>query len=262
MALALLLGIWLVPAGPARAADPLSKVERAWLDQHGPVVVGCFLGYPPIGFVDQKGRPAGLSVDLWTRMALDLDFVVQFEPVPFAAQIEGLRQGRFDSLAGIFALPRRERWFLFTKPWLFINTNIFVRPSLAAKVRSLRDLRGLRVGVVQDDSGQGLVNGAGLASRAYSEYPQAVRALGDGSLDAVVMDEPVMFFLRAQFRLWDAIMEAGPAVDQGGLALPVRKADIMLYSILSKGLARQGPKVVEALARKYRLARTPSAHSK
>lgn len=251
------LGLFLASAAPVLAGDPLSRVERAWLEQHGPVVVGCFLDYPPFGFVDKQGRPTGITVDFWTRLALDLDFAVQFEPVPFAAQVKGLEQGRFDSLAGMFIMPRREKRFLFSEPWLFINTNMFVRPSLAGKVRSLQDLRGLRVGVVQGDSGQTLVSDAGLTGRAYSEYAQAVRALGAGELDAVVMDEPAMFYLRARLRLWDSITEAGPAVDRGAVALPVRRGDIMLYSILSKGVSRQGPKAVDNLVRKYRLARTP-----
>lgn len=248
--------------GPALAQDPLTPVERAWVEQHGPVVVGCFVNYPPLGFLDQQGRPVGISVDYWKQLAIDLDLLLQFEPAPIADQIAGLGSGRFDSLAGIFPLPQRARHLSFTKPWFFINTYIFVSPQFKERVRSLNDLHGLKVGVIQGDSAQDLAVNAGLKTIGYSEYPQAVMALAQGQLDAIIMDEPVVFYLRGLHRLWESIVRVGPPVAKGRITLPVRKNDIMLYSILSKGAARIPPADVDRISKKWRLLDTPGATRK
>ena len=86
------------------ANDLLTKGQMDWLDRHKEVQVGAFNDYPPFGFVDASGQAQGMSIDFWNMMTQKLGFEVKFHPTAFAQQLEGLKSGRFDSLAGIFPL--------------------------------------------------------------------------------------------------------------------------------------------------------------
>lgn len=235
-------------AGQIQAEDVLTSEERSWLKEHGPIKVGAFNDYPPFGFVDEKGRAAGISIDFWRALAAKLGLKVEFIPAPFKEQLDGLKKGRFDSLAGIFPLAERARFFRFTAHYYTINTHIFVRPE-SSGVRGFSDLEGLRVGAVQGDSGQVLAEKSGLKVRGFTSYKDAVLALGRAEVDAIVMDDLVVLYYRAKYG-WDKlIIKAGAPVEEGQMTLPVRKGDGALFNILAKGVALVPAEEVESMAK-------------
>jgi ABC-type amino acid transport substrate-binding protein len=83
---------------------------------------------------------------------------IDLTPVLFAEQIEGLKDGRFDSLTGIFPLPEREQWFAFSRAWFMIDTRIYTDADHTAD-KTLKGVKGLTVAVVEDDSGQQIADG-------------------------------------------------------------------------------------------------------
>ncbi len=218
--------------------DPLSRKERAWLEKHGPVKVGMQKDFPPFSFLDSSGTPRGFSIDLWRYMAGRLGFEVQFIPDTMKGIMAGLKDDKFDSLAGIFPLQRRKAFFDFSMRFFPVATSIFVNAKIT-RVYDLRDLDGLRVGAVEEDSSQEVLEIAGINPVLFPTYKGAVVALGQGRLDAVVMDEPVMLYYRKDLGLLHKIEWARghPVVDRQDLALPVLKGDEVLVRILNKGLA-------------------------
>ena len=44
-----------------KAEDPLTREQRAWLDNHGTIQVGAFDYYPPFGFLENPDEPQGMS---------------------------------------------------------------------------------------------------------------------------------------------------------------------------------------------------------
>ncbi|MBU2547464.1 MAG: transporter substrate-binding domain-containing protein [Proteobacteria bacterium] len=240
----------LIGSTPLRAEGPVTAEESAWLKSHGPIQVGAFNDYPPFGFVDQQGRAQGISVDFWRLLASRLGFEVRFHPVSFNQQLDGLRSGRFDSLAGIFPLPKRARDFDFTAPYMIIDTRIFVQPR-HDNVRGFKDLVGLKVGAVKGDSGQVLAETFGLKTTPYSNYEEAIQALADDKVSAIVMDELVVYYVRALRGLQDRIKPAGPPVDEGKMTLPVKKGNPVLIGLLRKGTALISAGEVKAIAEKW-----------
>ncbi len=249
--LPLLLTLALVLAGgPARAGDPLSPPQRQWLKNHGPLKVGVFTGYPPFGFLDAKGQPAGISIDLWKLLAQKLRLQVEFVPAQFADLLGGIKSGRLDSLAGVFPLPERRAYADFSQPWLDIGTYIWTSPARAKRIKGLADLQGLRVGAVRDDSGQVLAQAAGLEVTPFPDYAPAVEALAAGQVEAIVMDELVAAHLIAQRKLQGKLARAGAAVDQGQMTLPVARGNAVLLQILNQGLkAIKAPEMKKIKAR-------------
>jgi ABC-type amino acid transport substrate-binding protein len=231
--LSVLIGLIVICfASAAAAKNPLTKEERDWSTKHGMVQVGAFTDYPPFGFVDAKGQAQGMSVDFWNLMASKLGFKVKFHPTLFSKQLEGLK---FDSLAGIFPLEERKQPFDFTKQYTVIATNIYVRPKYD-NLKGLADLKGLKVGTVEGDSGQLIAEKAGLKPIGFKSYPDAIHALGEDRIDAIIMDELVVKYYAAKYGLKGRIKKIGEPVDQGKMTLPVAKGNSVLLRILNKGV--------------------------
>jgi polar amino acid transport system substrate-binding protein len=73
---------------------------------------------PPYGTVGSDGALSGLSVDLWRRVAEDLEWEYRLTPVSQMETIlSGLEQGRFDAAIGAITItPEREARIDFSYP--------------------------------------------------------------------------------------------------------------------------------------------------
>jgi ABC-type amino acid transport substrate-binding protein len=239
----------LVTAPHCADTDLLTSEERGWLQKHGIIKVGVFKDYPPFGFLDEAGNSKGISIDYWMTLAKRLNLTVQFQPMEFARQLESLRGGQVDSLAGIFPLGERDRYFDFSQPFALINTYIYVRMN--NDIPSLEDLKGLKIGVVKGDSGEILAKAVGLSPRRFSSYPETVSALNKGEVDVIVLDELVATFEISNQKLRNKIRRSTAPVDIGKMTLPVRKGNVVLLGILNKGVESISKQEYEAIAGKW-----------
>ncbi len=218
-----------------KAEDPLNAKQRAWLKNHGTIRVGAFNFYPPFGFVDETGEPQGMSIDFWRLISSKLDFWVQFSPIAFKNQLNGLKSGKYDSLTGIFPLMKRQKFFDFSKSYTIIRTYIYVKPK-HSHLESLKDLKGLKVSAVEGDSGQTVGREAGLNPFSFPTYREAIFNLANGDTDAIIMDELVVTYYIAKHNFHGKIIKIGQPVDEGKMTLPVSKGNTILLDILNKGI--------------------------
>lgn len=237
-----------VPASPAPGA--LTAAEQEWLAQKGTLQIGGFSDYPPFGFADKSGQAVGIAVDYWKLVAERLGVKVAFTPVLFADQLDGLKQGRFDSLEGIFPLPERKQWFAFTRAYYMIDTRIYVDAAHTGST-TLKSLKGLKVAVVDGDSGQQLADDAGLSTLVVKGYPQAIRAVAAGAAQASILDELVGDYYVKELKLAKKVKAVGKPVASGEMTMPVRKDDAMLLGILNKGIEMVGDSEFEGIYEKW-----------
>ena len=237
-----------VPASPAPGA--LTAAEQEWLAQKGTLQIGGFSDYPPFGFADKSGQAVGIAVDYWKLVAERLGVKVAFTPVLFADQLDGLKQGRFDSLEGIFPLPERKQWFAFTRAYYMIDTRIYVDAAHTGST-TLKSLKGLKVAVVDGDSGQQLAVAAGLPTVVVKGYPQAIKAVAAGVAQATILDELVGDYYIQQFKLANKVKAVGEPVASGDMTMPVRKDDTMLLGILNKGIEMVGDSEFKGIYEKW-----------
>lgn len=240
----------LAPALHCADTAPLTSEERGWLQKHGVIKVGAFNDYPPFGFLDQAGNVKGISVDYWRMLAKRLNFTIQFQPMAFARQLESLKNGQVDSLAGIFPLKERQQYFDFSQPFAEINTYIYVTKR-SGKIQGFPDLNGLKVGAVKGDSGEILAKAAGLNPRGFPSYPETVTALGAGEVDAIILDELVATMEINNQKLQDKIIRVDKPVETSKMALPVQKGNMILLGILDKGVKSISKQDYEAIASKW-----------
>ena len=93
-----------------------SIVSTLAAGQHGPETLRVAVyDVPPYGYVDTDGSISGVSVDLWRRVAEQMEWSFRLIPVSdMEAILSGLEQGRFDRAIGAITITPeralRNRW--------------------------------------------------------------------------------------------------------------------------------------------------------
>ncbi|MCB2226896.1 MAG: transporter substrate-binding domain-containing protein [Desulfarculaceae bacterium] len=238
--------------GQIDAQDPLSHKERSWLEEHGPVSVATDFSYHPFSFVSNTGQPEGICVDMWKVMAEKLRFQVKFLTMADSKEIADLRQGTLDSSTGMFPLPERRLYLDFSNPFYPVTTAIFLNIG-SRPASGLDGLHGVPTGAVKGDSGAAALIKAGIKPILYDTYEACVQALGANRVEAAVMDDPVMLYWRDRLKLGDRISWApgNAVVERSDLALPVKKGNEVLLSILNKGLALVSGAEIQRIRERY-----------
>lgn len=150
--------------------------------------------WPP--FTDLPGKPR-VAIELvqkaLQREGIDTDSVVRAD---FADVIRDIREGRLDGSAALWRSPEREKYLLYSRPYLENRLVLVGRKGSDTSATSLAALKGKRVGIVANyaygeavgpDTGPSFVKGASDGDNLQS--------LLRGDLDYVLADDLVVFHL-------------------------------------------------------------------
>jgi polar amino acid transport system substrate-binding protein len=100
--------------------------------------VGMELAYPPFEMRDQKGEPAGVSVDLARALGEALGMTVEIQNLPFDGLIPALKTGKLDLIiSSMTATPERAQSVDFSEPYL--KTGLCLLVGAKSGIRSIAD---------------------------------------------------------------------------------------------------------------------------
>jgi len=156
-----------------------------------PLTVGSDIPYPPF----EQGKPGnytGFDVELMEAIGEAIGREVKFEDTSFDTIFLDLARGNFDVVASAATITdEREKTVDFTNPYYISEQAILVKEG--GDIDSVEKLNGATVGVQQGTTGQEFVEEEGEAGelRKYPQGPDAVNALENGTVEAVVIDIPV-----------------------------------------------------------------------
>lgn len=161
-----------------------------------PIVVGMELAYPPFEMTDERGRPAGVSVDLARALGEHLGREVRIENTPFVGLIPALRTGRIDLIiSSMTATGERARAIDFSEPYL--RTGLALLVGADSDIESIEDLgqRGRRVAVKQGTTGHLYARRHLPEARLLILERESVAVLevAAGSVDAFIYDQMSIF---------------------------------------------------------------------
>ncbi len=219
-------------SGPVQLDAP----ERAWLRQHPVLRVGIDSTWAPVEYVDDDGRPQGISVAYLKRLEDDLEVRFELVPMPsWSTAMHQLGDGKIDLLAAIADLPARRR-LLFTEPYASFPAAIFARNEVAY-LGGIDALVGKRIAVVRDDAVE-----AWLADRSPEidllpvvDTREGLRAVSDGNAFAFIGNLATTSYYLSQSGLTD-IKVAGETAFRYRLSMAVGADRPLLAGILRKGL--------------------------
>ncbi|MCP5007067.1 MAG: PAS domain S-box protein [Planctomycetes bacterium] len=130
--------------------DPLTTEERAWLNENnGKIRLGPDPHAPPLDFFDESGHYKGLTADYVRLIEKKLGF--RFEIVRMGAWDDLLKSAKKKEIDVICAAkwtPERDKYLLFTKPFIHIPEVIITRETFKKSV-SIEELRNIKVTMVE-----------------------------------------------------------------------------------------------------------------
>lgn len=234
--------VWLLLWGLSASLSAATQIEltadeRQWLADHPEIVLAPDPSFPPVEFFDEQGRYRGIAADIIALIESRLDIRFTVVQLPDWPQIlQQTRQGKVDLLGAIVKTPQRDKYLLFTEPFLTFPGVIVVQKGVSATL-TLNALRGMTVAIVDGYTGHELIASRypEIRLEVVPDTPTGLRKVSFGMVDAFVGNlGTASFFLEQQgitnLRIGGETGEVYP------WALGVRKDWPQLQTILQKAL--------------------------
>ncbi|GIX07321.1 MAG: basic amino acid ABC transporter substrate-binding protein [Candidatus Poribacteria bacterium] len=155
------------------------------------IVVVTDATYQPFEFFDENRQIVGFDIDLMREIGKRAGFEVEFVHQPFVGGLAGIESGQYDAMISAMTITEdRKKTFLFSDPYYDAGQIIAVREDQRG-ITGLEDLRGRKIGVQRGTTGALLAQTVpGAAVLEYDTIDLAFLALRNGTVDAVINDEP------------------------------------------------------------------------
>ena len=230
----------------------LSEDEKTWLKNHPVIKVVQDPDWPPIEFVDENGRPSGISNDYIGL--LEKQIGVKFEKVigvDWQEAYARLKRWDIDMTTSVAQTAERSNFWIFTKPYMNIPIVILTRSDVTY-IGNISELNGKKVAVVD-----------GYVSNEWIErdFPAieivkvknvlaGIRKLQQGEVFALIDNMLVLTYYQAKLKLLD-LKIAGWTPYVNAQAMAVRKDWPELAAIIQKALDSIPESEVSAIYQKW-----------
>lgn len=215
----------------------LTRHELAWLKKHPHIRFAPAPYYPPVEFFDEKGVYRGITADFMQHMYEKMDLKVEtIQYSGWSEVVEKARTGDVDMWGAAAKTTEREKYMIFTQPYIRLPAVIIVRKDQRDSL-SMGDLEGKLVVVIE-----------GYASHQYikENFPEltlvkvpnieaGLQMVSFGAADAIVATNAVALFYIEKNGLTN-LKVAGESGYEWYLRFAVRSDWPELASILQKGL--------------------------
>jgi polar amino acid transport system substrate-binding protein len=175
--------------GATTAGDTGGAIETI---EEGKLLVGTDTPYPPFE-IGQPPDISGYDIDVVNEIANRLDLEVEYQDASFDTIFRDVAQGKFDAaVAASTITPERERTVDFSDPYFKADQSLLVAKG-DTEIATVDDLGGTTVGAQDGTTGEAYANDETDAAevRGFPEGPDAINALRQGQVDAVIIDYPV-----------------------------------------------------------------------
>lgn len=224
-----------------------SSSSLARIKERGTLVVGTAITKPFEFHDPETGDLIGFDVDTAQYIADTLGVQLQWVEMPFANLIPAIQEQKIDmTIAAMYITPEREKLVDFADPYIDTGLILVIRPELQPQIKSVQDLRGLKVGVKIGATGAKLAEdlvAQGIAPE-IKEYKSTLDSLLDlevGRIDVVINDylNTLAYIKDAQSNLKVVTGENGDVtfLSEAGLGIAIYKEDQELLAAVNTILA-------------------------
>jgi ABC-type amino acid transport substrate-binding protein len=222
----------LADAGPVSAGGLDDARSR------GKLLVGVKTDFPPFGYLDPSGKPAGFDVDVARYLAKALfedEGRLETVPVTTGSRIPFLYSDWIDMIVATMTVTEERRQVLeFSDPY-FVSASMLLVPA-GSPVRGIEDLAGKTVAVIEgsvQEKDLALV-APGAKRIAFRNMGEAVQALKTRKADALCQDDVLVLALAKENRDLSA---AGKSILPRPYAIAVRKGDLATLRWINEKLS-------------------------
>lgn len=232
----------------------LSHSERLWLVKHPRMKVAASLNHMPISFQDGRHVYRGISADVLAKITQRTG--LRFDPV-YADTVDGLmelvKSGEVDFLATFTKSIKREKYLMFTRPYLTEPVALVIR-SAEKGVNSLVDLKGKKLAVIHGNALSEYVHTyfPDVQQVVTQNIPDALALLSSGKVDAAIGAMTNVDYQVDQN--YNTRLQIAGTVDNlwSQTAFATRRDSPELLSILNKALLSVSPEEMDELTSRWR----------
>ena len=155
------------------------------------LVVAVDATYQPFEFYDENHEIAGFEIDLCREVAKRAGYEVEFVNQPWDGIIPGLQSKKYDLIFSSMTITEeRSRELLFSEPYYDAGQVIAGREDQQG-IETLDHLEGKKIGAQRGTTGAIKAHEVqGAEVKEYDSIDLAFLDLKNGSIDAVINDEP------------------------------------------------------------------------
>ncbi len=103
--------------------------EKDFIKQHPTLIFGADYNWPPYDFIDQNGEHIGISADFLKLISQKSGLKFQIKSDIWAKTLKKMKEGKLDGLTCAVKTKQRERYLLFTKPYLSMPLAIITQTN-------------------------------------------------------------------------------------------------------------------------------------
>ena len=215
----------------------LTPEEKLFLNKHKKLRQAFDPTWPPLEYLDETDRPAGVAYDYSRLIAKRLGLTLQ--PVSersFEHVLDRARSGGLEVITSVMPTPERSEYLLFSKAHTTLPLVIINRTD-APSLRGFGNLKGKKVILVRGYAIEHLLKKhlPGQKFIYVERLADALRAVSDGQADATVDTLAPFTYLSSKLGL-DNLKVAATTSENYRLCFGVRKDLPELVSILNKSL--------------------------
>lgn len=185
-------------AGGSPVAPAASNAAGVDLVNAGKLTVCTHLSFKPFQFKDASNKVVGFDVDMMDLVAKKLGVTQELVDIDFASMTSGavFAAKKCDAAAGAVTITdARKQSILFSDPYFKATQALLVKKD--SGIKDLADLRGKKVGVQTDTTGQKYAEAQkaanGYITVVYDDSPSQLNAGLAGNVEAVINDNAVVF---------------------------------------------------------------------
>ena len=201
------------------------------------VRVGSELEFPPYAFVDERGQPAGFSVDLIKAVADVMSLSIKISTGPWDTVWKELVAGRIDVLPVVAKSPERQRLVDFSLAHTETYDAFFVRKG-NPQIQNIAAARGKEIIVMRSDAAHHALLERNFQSRLIlvETIPAGLSLIASGKHDAFLCSKLIGTMVIKEHELKN--LAAGPLIPdyKRVFSFAVKKGDTELLDKLNQGL--------------------------
>ena len=233
-----LVALTLIFASTSFAVEEKNTLEKV-LDE-GVLKVGIMLDFPPCGYYDDNGKPAGYEVDLANRIAEMLEVKLEILETPGPSRIPALIAGKVDVVFGSLAItPKRAAAVAFSRP--YIGNSQWIITKKDSGIDDFEDIAGKKIATIRGTTPE--INLMEIVESwedkpeiiSYASNADALMALRQGKVDALA-EAKIWFESQVNSKFPDQYKLVGPAFYKELCGAAVRKGDQEFLNWLNTAL--------------------------
>ncbi|MBI9110246.1 transporter substrate-binding domain-containing protein [Maridesulfovibrio ferrireducens] len=247
-----ILSTYLDATGFQQKVFSLTKEQWAWLKSHPQIKLGIDQQSAPFEFIDENGKMQGIASEyiafIQDKLKVDM---IPVDGLNWNEVLQYAKEGRLDILPSIARTPAREKYLLFTEPYIEFPVVIFSSKE-APLISKLDDIVHGRIALVEGYAAHEYITSdhPDFELVLYPTVPDAVTALALGKIDWFINDLATSSYVIEKKGITNLKVAAATEYVMS-LSMAVRKDCPELLEIVNKALSVLSDEEAEEIKGKW-----------